>query len=72
MFRASDCAPWMTPREYILGMSYQEKAPGQTQDLDELEEVTRMREVWASLLKLLPLQPEPVQGLENGWKDVLS
>lgn len=35
--------------------------------LDELQEVSRVREVWVSLLRLLPSRLEPRQALENGW-----
>lgn len=35
---------------------------------EELDEVAREKEVWASLLKLLP-QPVPGQAEENEWLD---
>ncbi|KAI3366513.1 hypothetical protein L3Q82_000647 [Scortum barcoo] len=38
--------------------------------LEELEEVSGVREVWASLLRLLPpCDPVPDQADENGWMD---
>ncbi|TWW76601.1 hypothetical protein D4764_13G0012630 [Takifugu flavidus] len=48
----------------VAGLSLRDReTPRKTQDtlekLDELEEVAGEREVWASLLRLLPLQPNP-------------
>ncbi|KAI3352040.1 hypothetical protein L3Q82_020857 [Scortum barcoo] len=38
---------------------------------EELEEVSGVREVWASLLRLLPPRnPVPDQADENGWMDI--
>ncbi|KAK7921963.1 hypothetical protein WMY93_008865 [Mugilogobius chulae] len=36
---------------------------------EELEEVCMDREVWASLLRLLPRDPTPDKAEENGWMD---
>ncbi|KAI3366585.1 hypothetical protein L3Q82_009201 [Scortum barcoo] len=36
---------------------------------EELEEVSGVREVWASLLRLLPLRPAPDKADEDGWMD---
>ena len=36
---------------------------------EELEEVPGEREVWASLLRQLPLRPSPGSAEENGWMD---
>lgn len=64
----------MPPSRGVSGISYWDEAPGHTQDMLErlylsvdqcsvplakLEEVVRVREVWASLQRLLLLRAEP-------------
>ena len=36
---------------------------------EELEEVSGDRDVWVSLLKLLPPRPDPREAADNGWMD---
>ena len=51
-------------------MPHWEEAPGKTQDMleEELEEVSGEREVWASLLRLLPPRPGPDKRKKmHGW-----
>ncbi len=47
--------PWGRPRDYISRLAWKHLGIPQ----DELEEVAREKDVWVSLLSLLPLRPSP-------------
>ena len=38
---------------------------------EELEEVARDRDVWVSLLKVLPCDPIPGEAADDGWMEIL-
>ncbi|KAI3375665.1 hypothetical protein L3Q82_003973 [Scortum barcoo] len=62
--------PWGRPRtrwrDYVSRLAWERLGV----PLEELEEVSGVREVWASLLRLLPPHdPVPDQAVEDGWMD---
>ncbi|XDV12047.1 hypothetical protein PO909_000801 [Leuciscus waleckii] len=61
--------PWGRPRicwrDYVSRLAWERFGV----PLEELEEMSRERPLWASLLRLLPLRPGPRKADEDGWMD---